>query len=137
MVDTSIWIDYLRGSPAPHVDLLDALLANPLAVGITDAIYLEILQGAQHSQAFERLRRYFCGQRFYRFDDPEHSHAAAAKIYVECRQQGITVRSTLDCLIAQTAIEHSLILLHNDQDFIRIAAVYPGLRHRHCRENPA
>ena len=131
LVDTSVWIDYLRGRDAAHVHLLDELLANPLAVGISDLVYLEILQGATDAQAFDKLRQYFSGQRFYRFSNAEESHANAAKLYFDARRAGITVRSNLDCLIAQCAIDHDLILLHNDADFVRLGAVLSGLRQRH------
>ena len=131
LVDTSVWIDYLRGREAAHVHFLDALLANPLAVGISDLIYLEILQGATDARAFDKLRQYFSGQRFYRFTDAESSHANAAKLYFDARRAGITVRSNLDCLIAQCAIDHSLILLHNDVDFVRLGATNVQLKQRH------
>ena len=131
LVDTSVWIDYLRGRDVAHVHLLDELLANPLAVGISDLIYLEILQGATDARAFDKLRQYFSGQRFYRFTDAEASHANAAKLYFDARRAGVTVRSNLDCLIAQCAIDHSLILLHNDADLVRLGAVVFGLKQQH------
>ena len=106
LVDTSVWIDYLQGHDGTHVGFLEELLVNPLAVGISDAIYMEILQGARDQQAFDRLRRYFSTQRFYRFVDPEQTYAAAARIYLDCRREGVTIRSTLDCLITQCAMEH-------------------------------
>ena len=136
LVDTSVWIDYLRGRDMAHVRFLDELLANPLAVGISDLIYLEILQGATDAQAFDKLRQYFSGQRFYRFTNAEASHANAAKLYFDARRAGITVRSTLDCLIAQCAIDHSLILLHNDADFVRLGAVTSGLKQHHFLPPP-
>ena len=131
LVDTSVWIDYINGRDAEQVNFLDDLLKNPLAVGITDFIYMEILQGAKDQKSLDQLRRYFSGQQFYRFTDPEHSHASAAQIYFDCRRLGVTVRSTLDCLIAQCAIENALILLHHDRDFIQIAKLVPDLRHKH------
>ena len=131
LVDTSVWIDYLRGRDVAHVHFLDELLANPLAVGISDLIYLEILQGAADARAFDKLRQYFSGQRFYRFADAEASHANAAKLYFNARRAGVTVRSNLDCLIAQCAIDHDLILLHNDADFVRLGAVVSGLKQHH------
>ena len=111
LVDTSVWIDYLRGTDTAHVAFLDSLLTNPLATGITDGIYMEILQGASDAPAFERLRSYFSGQRIYRFDDPFESHTAAARLYVDARKRGFTIRSSMDCLIARCALEHDLILL--------------------------
>lgn len=131
LVDTSVWIDYLKGRHVEHVALLDELLANPLAVGISDLVYLEILQGARDQESFDRFRRYFSGLRFYRFADPDCSYPAAAQLFLDCRGQGVTVRSTVDCLIAQCALEHDLILLHHDRDFERMRRVRTDLRQRH------
>jgi predicted nucleic acid-binding protein len=63
--------------------------------------------------------------RFYGLRDEKKSYAAAARIYFDCRKKGITINSTVDCLIAQTAIENDLTLLHNDADFDRIQRVAP------------
>lgn len=131
LVDTSVWIDYLQGRVALHVEFLDDLLGNPLAVGLSDAIYLEILQGARDTNALERLCRYFGTQRFYGFADSRQAHEAAARLYQQGRRQGITIRSTLDCLIAQCAIENDLILLHHDRDYLNLSSVVPDLRQRH------
>lgn len=54
---------------------------------------------------------------------PVNSYIEAARIYQRCRQAGITIRSTIDCLIARIAIEHGLVVLHDDEDFRRIARV--------------
>jgi predicted nucleic acid-binding protein len=134
LVDTSVWIDYIQGSDARQISFLDELLKNPLAVGLTDLIYMEILQGAKDQSSFDQLRRYFSGQQFYRFIDPEQSHTSAAQIYFDCRRQGVTVRSTLDCLIAQCAIEHELILLHHDRDFKQMVTIVPALQQKHFLE---
>ena len=134
LVDTSVWIDYIQGRDARQVSFLDDLLKNPLAVGVTDVIYMEILQAAKDQKTFDMLRSYFSGQQFYRFSDPELSHASAAQIYFDCRQQGVTVRSIMDCLIAQCAIEHELTLLHHDRGFKHLASVVSALRHQHFLE---
>lgn len=128
LVDTSVWVDYIRGRDGAHVTFLRDLLDNPLAVGITHLIYMEILQGARDAAAFDRLHSYFCGQTFYSFRDPTDGHAAAARIYMDCRRRGVTVRSTADCLIAACALESRKILLHHDRDFERIASVVPALK---------
>jgi len=131
LIDTSVWIDYLNGRATKAVEFLDALLKNPLAIGITDIVYMEILQGARDQKSFDRFRDYFSSQIFYRFADPEKSHAAAAQIYFNARKAGVTVRSTLDCLIAQCAIEHELILFHQDKDFLRLSRLLPKLQQKH------
>jgi len=61
---------------------------------------------------------------FLFIETPKHeknSYSQAAHIYFTCRRHGITIRSTIDCIIAQLAIEHDLILLHSDRDFEQIA----------------
>jgi len=131
LVDTSVWIDYIKGTHCEHVDFLDKLLKNPLAVGLNDLIHMEILQGAMDQKIFEKFRDYFSGQKIYRFNDPLESHIAAAQIFFDCRRKGITVRSSIDCLIAQCAIEHNLILLHNDKDFKQMGGIVEGLQQQH------
>lgn len=131
LVDTSVWIDYISGKEGEHIQFLDTLLQNPLAVGLSDVIYMEILQGAESEHSFARFKRYFSGQRFYRLQQAEKSHEQAAKLYFDCRRKGVTVRSTIDCLIAQCAIENGLILLHHDRDFKHMATVISTLNQRH------
>lgn len=128
LVDTSVWIDYLRGRSTTAVDTLEDVLDQRTPFGISAAIYQEILQGAESESDFERLRQHFGTQRFYHPLDPVESHAEAARIYARCRRAGVTVRSTLDCLIAQVAIEHQLHLLHDDRDYVAIARVVPELK---------
>ena len=131
LVDTSVWIDYLRDREGPHMDFLQDLLRDPQTVGISHVIYMEILQGARDTAAQEKLQAYFSSQRFHAFQDPLESHAMAARIYLNCRLHGITLRSAIDCLIAQCAIESDLILFHHDRDYSRIASVLPELDERH------
>lgn len=131
LVDTSVWIDYLRDRDGPHVAFLEGLLRDPRTVGISNVIYLEVLQGARDMAAYEDLKAYFSGQRFHAFRDPVEGHARAARIYLNCRLRGITLRSAIDCLIAQCAIESDLVLLHHDRDYSRIASVLPELEEHH------
>ena len=131
LVDTSVWVDYIKGRDVPAVEFLDTLLLTPMAVGITDLIYMEILQGARDEAGFRKLQRYFSTQQFYRFEEPQASYEAAAFMFFQCRRQGVTVRSSIDCLIAQSALENELILLHHDKDFLQLGQVVPELRQKH------
>ncbi len=128
LVDTSVWIDFLRAEKNEPVDRLRSALAGGELVGLTGAVFQEILQGADSVPRYEEYRDYFGGQTFFHARDPVDSYADAALIYFACRRQGVTVRSTADCLIAQIAIENQVLLLHNDSDFDRIAAVIPALQ---------
>ena len=110
------------------VEFLDTLLLNPMTVGINDLILMEILQGAKSEAGFEKLRKYFSSQQIYGFDEPQASHEAAALMFFNCRRRGITVRSSIDCLIAQCALENNLVILHHDKDFEQLAKLIPELR---------
>jgi predicted nucleic acid-binding protein len=91
-------------------------------------ILQEILQGTADDRQFAKYRSYFETQPLYLPQDPIETAVIAARIYFDCRRSGITVRSSNDCLIAQTAVEHDLILLHNDEDFRRIGSVLQKLK---------
>jgi predicted nucleic acid-binding protein len=128
LVDTSVWIDFLRGRNATHVDALKTLLEGDEIVGIAPIILQEILQGADSQDRFDKWRRYFSDLSCYISADPTATHIAAAQLYQLCRRNGKTPRSSNDCLIARIAIEEQLLLLHNDRDFDVIAAVEPTLQ---------
>lgn len=128
LVDTSVWIDFLRGAPTSQVAALEALLEGEDLVGTAPIILQEVLQGADSPRRFERLRREFAGLMCYVPLDPIDSHVEAARLYAACRRAGRTPRSSNDCLIARIALEHDLILLEDDRDFEAIAAVAKGLR---------
>lgn len=123
LVDTSVLIDYLRGNQNEATEKFDYILGARIPFGINSFIYQELLQGVRTEEEFRSLKRYLDTQRFYRLRDEKESFAQAARIYFDCRKKGITVTSTIACLIAQTAIENDLFLLHNDSDFERIAQV--------------
>ncbi len=95
--------------------------------GITGIIHQEILQGAASRAKFDYLADYLGSQTFYHPQDPIESYKEAARMYFDCRRAGITIRSAMDCLIARTAIEHDLLLLHDDRDFENMAGAIPEL----------
>lgn len=125
LVDTSVLIDFLKGSKTEGSRKLQDILERKIPFGITSFILQEVLQGAASEKGFSLLRRYLSSQRFYHLKDPVDSFTEAAKLYMKCRKKGVTIRSTIDCLIAQTALENNLILLHNDNDFDAISKVVP------------
>lgn len=123
LVDTSVMIDYLRGNEDDTILTLQHVIDNNIPFGINSFIYQEVLQGVATEKDFIKVKKYLDTQRFYELKDKRESCASAAKIYFRCRKKGITINSTIDCLIAQTAIENNLYLLHNDSDFDNIAKV--------------
>ena len=128
LVDTSVWVGFLRGDATAQVASLGTLLEGDEIVGIAPMVLQEVLQGADSEDRFEKWKKYFSGLRCYLPDDPVASHVAAARMYLSCRRAGKTPRSSNDCLIAQIAIENALILLHDDRDFDSIASVATALR---------
>lgn len=127
LVDTSIWIDYLKDKNNASVKLLEKILDEGAPFGITSVIYQEILQGAASHKDYIHLVEYLSTMRFFHPLDPIISFQSAAKLYFDCRKQGITIRSTIDCLIAQIAVENKLVLLHADTDYQRIKKIAPDL----------
>ena len=128
LVDTSVWVDYLRGKSTPQVLALKDLLSGEDIVGVTPVILQEVLQGADSPDRFEAWRETFAELLCYLPMDPVGSHIAAARLYQECRRAAKTPRSSNDCLIAQIAIENRLVLIHSDRDFDAIASVAGELK---------
>ena len=128
LVDTSVWVGYLRGDERPAVARLEALLERGVPVAVASIVAQELLQGVATPEAFERLERYLGSQRRVELSDPWLGAVEAARIYGACRAAGVTIRSSVDCLIARIAIEHDLALLHDDRDFTDIARVVSELR---------
>lgn len=128
LVDTSVWIDFFRQRKTPGVDELYRVLDCAQHYGITELIYQEVIQGALNEKDFTSLADYLVTQTFFYPKYHPETYTQAAQIYFACRRKGITIRSTIDCLIAQMAIEHDLILLHSDIDFEYIAEVFPELK---------
>jgi predicted nucleic acid-binding protein len=128
LIDTSVWIHFLRGEDNAPVIQLKELLRNDIPFFLTAVIYQEILQGADSRERFDQYQDYFGTQRFVHPANQLESYLEAAKLYFQCRKQGITIRSTIDYLSAQIALENDLTLLHNDRDYVLMAQVITGLK---------
>jgi predicted nucleic acid-binding protein len=122
-VDTSVLIDFLRGSRTPAAERLAQLETDGVPFGIPMICYQEVLQGARDQREWRLLDEYLKTQRLLAPDGPLDLHHDAARIYFECRRRGITVRGTVDCLIAAQVIRAQGTLLHDDDDFERMSAV--------------
>jgi len=127
LVDTSVLIDFLKGSETEEVNKLNKILISNIPFGICDFIYMELLQGVKTEREFEKLKKYLDTQTFYKLKNDIDSYANAAMIYFKSRQKGITIRSMIDLLIAQTAIENNLLLLHSDKDYTNIKKIVTDL----------
>ena len=123
LVDTSVLISYFKGKTNDATGKFEKILDNNIPFGINNFIYQEILQGVSNEKDFAKLKEYLGTQRFYELKNGRRSYEESAIMYYKCRKAGFTIKSTIDFLIAQTAIENNLLLLHDDNDYIQISKV--------------
>lgn len=128
LADTSVLLDFIGRRIKSQSDTLEQALRQQQVVGISAAILRETLQGARDASALEALRARLVRLPMFEPSDIYNSRVSAALIYARLRWRGHTVRSSVDCLIALTAIEHDLVLLHDDRDFDAIASIEPRLK---------
>ena len=115
LVDTSVWIDYFNGVATRQTDLLDGYLGTePLLTG--DLILVEVLQGFRSDRDFSRAKAALDTLAFQPMVGRDIAIASAGN-YRELRMLGVTVRKTIDVLIATFCIEGGHRLLHADRDF--------------------
>jgi predicted nucleic acid-binding protein len=115
VVDSTVWIDYFNGMENPLTNYLDAM-ADQTPILIGDLILAEILQGFREDADFEKARRSLGRYLQVEMVNPELA-LQSARNYRTLRSKGITVRKTIDGLIATYCIENEHDLLHNDSDF--------------------
>jgi predicted nucleic acid-binding protein len=121
VVDSSVWIEQLRGAESRAVDKLRSIRNAATTIIIGDLVLLEVLQGARddlHAARIERNLRVFKIERML----DERVAIAAASNYRMLRSRGVTVRTTIDLIIATFCAEHGHGLLHGDRDFDTMAA---------------
>jgi len=127
LVDTSVLIGFFKNMGGIPYDKMNYILDNDIPFGICNYIYQELLQGSRNEKEYNLLKDYLSTLPFYGLKYGKQSFENSALIYVNCRKNGITVRSTLDLIIAQIAMENNLFLLHDDADFVNISKVYNNL----------
>jgi predicted nucleic acid-binding protein len=120
LIDTSVWIDVFRDRTGKTKVHLAALIGEQ-DFALTRLIQVELLQGSRNEQEWSLLQSYLEGQIYLELN--VNAWEAVARIFYDLRRQGLTVRSTIDCCIAQAAIDHQAMLIHNDRDFEAIAQV--------------
>jgi predicted nucleic acid-binding protein len=125
LVDSSVWIDYFRGTATAQTEILDRLLGQePLAIG--DLILTEVLQGFESERDFSDARRMLTSLTVVELGGQAVA-ILAARNFRALRKRGVTVRKTIDTVIATRCIEDGYALLHNDRDFDPFAK-HLGLR---------
>lgn len=115
LVDSSVWIDYFRGTATPETDRLDGLLGSEFIL-VGDIILTEVLQGFAHERDFQQARQLFSAIEIVQIADRDIA-VQAAQNFRTLRRQGVTVRKTIDTLIATRCLESGFALLYSDRDF--------------------
>lgn len=124
VVDTSVWIDVLNANDTPRAHRCAELLEDGAPLALTDVVFTEVLQGLRTDREVKQVAGYlrlFPILRLESLDD----FALAARLYRTARRAGITIRRTLDCLIAAPCVRQGVPILHADEDFDRLASCTP------------
>ena len=128
IVDTSAWIEFLRGTGSRSDLALQQAFKNASAIWIPEVVYREVLQGAGSVAHFIQLQTALDELAHYVSPDSYELARSAALLYAQCRWRGVTIRSPNDCLIAACAIEAEVPLLHADRDFLTLASIDKRLK---------
>jgi predicted nucleic acid-binding protein len=115
LVDSSVWVDYFRGSITRQTNQLDQLLGNELLL-IGDLILAEVLQGFTHDRDFNEAKKLLTALTVVEIGGQELA-IQAARNFRKLRAKGVSIRKTIDTLIATYCIERGYDLLHSDRDF--------------------
>ncbi len=114
-VDSSVWIDYFNGKSTPEVMKLDSLLGVE-SISTGDLILVEVLQGFRNDKDYKIAKNLITSLTVFNLLD-SNSAIKSANNFRALRKKGITVRKTVDSIIATFCIQNKLSLLHSDKDF--------------------
>lgn len=121
VVDTSVWIDVLNDTDSDKASRCVELLGDGAPLALTDVIFTEVLQGFRSEREARRVEKHLRAFPVLRLDTLD-DFALAAGLYRTARRAGITIRKTLDCLIAAPCVRDGVPILHADDDFDRLAS---------------
>jgi len=120
LVDASIWI-FAERNKIP----VASLIPRDEVVATCPMIMQEVLRGTSNAAHYDFTRRILLATEVLDEATPFERFEEAAKLFLACRDGGISPRSSVDCLVAATAIAHGIPLLHDDRDFEHIKRVLP------------
>ena len=124
VVDTSVWIDVLNENSTPQAERCVDLIERGEPVALTDAVLTEVLQGLRSEREAQLVERHLRAFPILRLDGIE-DFVLSAELYRAARRAGITIRKTVDCLIAAPCVRTGAPLLHADSDFDLLATCTP------------
>jgi len=123
LVDSTVWIDFLRNTKTRETDKLTELIESREDLCICGFVLTEVLQGIREEKQYVATKQQFANLIYLEVD--QSSFELGATIYRNLRKQGITIRNSIDCLIAATVVQHNVALLEDDRDYPFIDAYYP------------
>jgi len=124
VVDTSVWVDVLNERRSPQALRCVELIEGGEPIALTDIVFTEILQGFRSNKEARLVERHLRAFPVLRLDGLD-DFALAAELYRRARRAGVTIRKTLDCLIAAPCVRTGAPILHSDADFDRLAECTP------------
>ena len=124
VVDTSVWIDVLNDTPTPQAQRCVEMIESGEPIALTDVILTEVLQGLRSDREAALVERHLRAFPILRLQDLD-DFVLAARLYRAARSVGVSIRKTLDCLIAAPCVRTGAPLLHADEDFDRLATCTP------------
>ena len=122
VVDTSVWIEFFKGTGSSFDQHLAELIRADAPIALTEVIYCEMLQGIRDDSVHARVREILQAFPVLLLDGLRSADRAVA-LYRACRRRGLTIRSTVDCLIAAVCLDAGAELFHHDRDFDVLAKV--------------
>lgn len=123
LVDSSVWIDFLRNNVTPKTQLLEQFIVDREDLCICGFVFTEVLQGIKDEKKYLSTKQQLSNLIY--LEDDVSTFDLGATIYRELRKQGLTIRNSIDCLIAATVIQHGAHLLDADRDYEFIDQHYP------------
>jgi predicted nucleic acid-binding protein len=115
LVDTSAWVDFFNGHPSPQADALARMINEEADVLTCGVVVAEVLQGIRRSKSLDEIEGHFREMEWLTPREPE-TYVEAADLFRQLRSRGLTIRSTIDCIIAKLAEENDALLLSKDRD---------------------
>ncbi len=123
LVDSSVWIDFLKNQATPQTQLLEKLILEREDLCICGFIFTEVLQGIKDEKQYIATKQHLSNLIY--FEDNLSTFELGATIYRELRRQGLTIRNSIDCLIGAIVIQNGVRLLDADRDYEFIDRHYP------------
>jgi predicted nucleic acid-binding protein len=123
LVDSTVWIDFFAARQTAQTARLKQSIRDAHQICTCGCVWLEVLQGVRREQEYVAIKNHF--EKLSYLDDDRSTFELGATIYRELRRDGITIRNSIDCLIAATVIQHGVHFLENDRDYKFIDQHFP------------